>query len=160
MKQTKNQRIYLPLVEGGEAIEGDEAKVLGGEYEALISKESITELEDERVVEILTLAIYHPDVDFWVSNANTRAAKTAGILTDAAKKDFQDQKALLREHIGNPKLPPIRGRAALPHVSQEELTHKVQEQVELERMHTVLEKANIIHPAISRQPHNQPDVSS
>lgn len=150
-KQTRNQNADLPL------IEGDKAKAIGDEYEALIKKESITELENRRIVEILTLAIDHPDIDFWISNANARVAKIAGLLTAVAKKEFKDQKALLREHIGRSSLAPIRGRAALPKVSQEEIAQKVQEQVELERMNTVLEKADIIRPAILRRQHNQPE---
>ena len=71
MKQINDQSADLPL------IEGSEAKAIGDEYEILIGKVSITEEEDERITEILTLAVYHPVVDFWVSNANARAAQNS-----------------------------------------------------------------------------------
>jgi hypothetical protein len=162
MKQIQDQSTDLPPITQDQStdlplIKGDEAKAIGDEYEALIQKESTTEQENERVAKILELAIYHPDVEFWVSNATTRVAKIANLLTDTKKEEFRDQKALLREHIGNPALPPIRGRAALPPVSQEKITQQVQEQIELQRMTTVLEKANIVQPASQSKTHNQRD---
>ena len=80
--------------------------------------------------------------------------KTANLLNDGVKKEFQNQKALLREHLGDPDLPPIRG---LPPASQKDITQRMQKQIELQRMKTVLEKENIVQPPMLRQTQNQPD---
>ena len=136
-------------------IKGVEAQEIGDEYAALIIKQNVTEAENERIIKILTLAIDHPDLEFWVAHADARAAKMAGLLEKPHQRDIENQKALLRERIGQADLPAIRGYAAMPPASKEEIAQEVQEQIELRRMSTVLEEIEIAPPFVERPAHHQ-----
>jgi hypothetical protein len=94
-------------------ITGPEAKALGIEYEALMTAESLSEAQEARIAEILDLAITHEEVDFWVSHSTDSQAMEAGLLSEDAKTNFENQKAMLREHLGQANLPPIRNRATV-----------------------------------------------
>jgi hypothetical protein len=93
-------------------ITGSEAKEIGLEYGELMAAESLSEEQEERIAEILELAITHTDVDFWVSHTANSQAMEAGLLSETAKEEYENQKVMLREHLGETSLPPIRGRAA------------------------------------------------
>ena len=90
-------------------ISGSQAKEIGLEYGDLIIADDITEEQEKRIVKILELALINEEVEFWVSHLTCIRGKETGLLTKTAEKRYEDQKALLREHLGNPDLPPIRG---------------------------------------------------
>ena len=129
-------------------IEGVEAQSIGDEYAALITKQHVTEADNERIIKILTLAVDHPDVEFWIAHADAKAAKMAGLLEKSHQREIENQKALLRERIGQADLPAIRGYAAMPSVSKEAIAQEIQEQIELHRMSAVLEEIEIALPFI------------
>jgi hypothetical protein len=103
-------------------ITGPEARKIGLEYGELMTAESLSDEQEERIAEILELAINHPDVDFWVSHTANSQAMEAGLLSETAKEEYEDQKAMLREHLGEESLPPIRGRAAMSIKNQLDLS--------------------------------------
>jgi hypothetical protein len=95
-------------------ITGPEAKALGVEYEALMTTaESLSGAQEARIAEILELAITHEEVDFWVSHSTNSLAMEAGLLSPTAQNDVENQKAMLREHLGQENLPPIRNQATV-----------------------------------------------
>jgi hypothetical protein len=91
-------------------ITGPEAKALGVEYGELMIAESLSEAQAERMAEILDLAITHNEVDFWVAHFTCSVGMETGLLSQDDQDNFEDQKAMLREHLGQANLPHIRVR--------------------------------------------------
>ena len=94
-------------------IVGEMAKALGLEYRSLLSMPVLSDAQEERLTHILELALSHEEVNFWVSHLTCIQGMEDGLLSEHAKKEYEDQKALLRERLGQSGLPPIRGRSAL-----------------------------------------------
>jgi hypothetical protein len=115
---------------------GLEAKALGVEYEELMTAESLSEAQEARIAEILDLAITHEEVDFWVSHSTNSQAMEAGLLCETAQNDFENQKTMLREHLGEADIPTIRGRAAMSVEAQ------LKAQLRQEKMSRLLAAAN------------------
>jgi predicted nucleic acid-binding protein len=120
-------------------ITGPEAKEIGLEYGELMAAESLSEEQEERIAEILELAINHPDIDFWVSHTANSQAMEAGLLSETAKKEYENQKAMLREHLGEESLPLIRGRAAMS--IKDQLESQLEAKVKQARLSAIFAEA-------------------
>ena len=106
------------------SISGARAKEIGMEYGDLMVASDLSQAQEERIIQILELALTNKEVEFWVSHLTCIRGMEAGLLTETAQKEYEDQKALLKEHLGNPDLPPIRGLAA------QNITARLREQME------------------------------
>ena len=81
------------------SISFEEARALGEEYGALMTKKTLSDAEDVRIDEILHLATIDDNVDFWVSHAACEYGAKLGLLDPDAIKSYEDQRAILRERI-------------------------------------------------------------
>jgi hypothetical protein len=94
-------------------ITGPKAKALGVEYGKLMIAEPLSEEQEARMIEILDLAITHDEVDFWVAHFTCSQGMETGLLSKSAQTNFENQKAMLREHLGQANLPPIRRQTSI-----------------------------------------------
>lgn len=126
-------------------ISGPQAKKIGIEYGDLMIAKDISEKQENRIIQILELALVNEEVDFWVSHLTSIRGMEAGLLTKTAQKEYDDQKALLREHLGNQNLPPIRGLAA------QNITTRLQSQMGQESLEKIFSAAkNLRKPQDSK----------
>lgn len=142
MNTPQNNDNYQPAPKD---ISGSQAKEIGIEYGDLIIADDISEEQEDRITQILELALVNQEVEFWVSLLTCVRGKDTGLLTKTAEREYDDQKALLREHLGNPNLPPIRGLVS------HDIAAKLQEQIgqqSLEQIFSAVEN--------SREHHNNP----
>ena len=116
------------------SITGQQAKGIGIEYGNLISADCPSEQEEARITEILELTLSNDEVEFWVSHITLIKGMDLGLLTESACKEYEDQKALLRERLGS-ELPCLRGVVAST------VTDQLKEQTELCNMKAILAAA-------------------
>jgi hypothetical protein len=77
----------------------EDAKKLGDEYGDLMIASTLSEEEEARMDEILSLAIIHENVDFWVAQAACDRGAEVGLLSPEYLKLYEDQRTILREQL-------------------------------------------------------------
>lgn len=108
-------------------ITDQQAKELGLEYSRLLVAENPSEQQEARIIEILELALTHKAVDHWVAHFTQKCGEETGLLSEDSKKNYEDQKALLKEHLGNPGLSTIRGKTQRP--VEEKLNKQIKQHI-------------------------------
>ena len=99
---------------GVDDITGQQAKDIGSEYGRLLMAQNPSEQQEARITEILELALTNQEIDRWVTHFTLEQGEKMGLLSEEAKKSYEDQKALLKEHLGNPSLSTTRDQAQKP----------------------------------------------
>lgn len=87
-----------------ESVSLERAKAIGIEFGKLISEESLSEQQEYRLEEILTLATTNELVDFWVTLCTCHYGMECGLLSEESQKYYADQNACLRERLGTSPL--------------------------------------------------------
>ena len=124
---------------------GARAKEIGIEYGDLMVVDDISEEQENRIIQILKLALVNEEVECWGSHLTCIRGMDTKLLTKTAQKTYEDQKALLKEHLGNPNLPPIRGL----------VSHDITDQLQVQMGQRALDR---IFSAVesSREHHDNP----
>lgn len=83
----------------------DEIMKLSLEYSKLAAKEQLSEQEADRLGEILTDAVENEILSFWINEVDHSIGHHLGLLDILDRDSDDDQKALLREYLGNEIVP-------------------------------------------------------
>lgn len=74
---------------------------LAKEYGTLASLSTLSDQQQLRLQEIFELAAENEVLDFWITEIDHVVGHELGILDKNARADYQNQQALLREHLGD-----------------------------------------------------------
>ncbi len=74
---------------------------LAGEYAKLASLLTLSEQQEIRLQEILALAVEDEVLNFWITEIDHIISHKLGVLNNDSIQDYQNQQALLREHLGD-----------------------------------------------------------
>jgi hypothetical protein len=77
-----------------------EIKAIALEYAHLASQPNLLPQQADRLGEILTIAVENNILSFWLAEIDHILGHYLNILDDAARRSYEDQQALLREHRG------------------------------------------------------------
>lgn len=70
------------------------------EYCSLMNLTELSDLEEERLAEILELANSDNCLDFWINEANHFIGHELGLLKEDDRNFYKDQQAKMREYLG------------------------------------------------------------
>ncbi len=77
---------------------------LAQEYYRLRVLPSLPEQQADRVGKILEQAMYDRGLDFWLTEIEHSLGHRLDLLTTERRQDYEDQRSLLREHLGSPEI--------------------------------------------------------
>jgi hypothetical protein len=70
------------------------------EYCSLMLRPELSELEEERLAEILELANYDSQLNFWIDESNHFIGHELNLLKEDDKHFYKNQQAKMREYLG------------------------------------------------------------
>lgn len=80
--------------------DSNDEEQIAQEYAELFVLESLTEEQDKRMEEILTLAEQNETIDLLISQLTCRKGKQLHLLDSEKQSSYEDQRACLREYLG------------------------------------------------------------